>query len=113
MEGPNRALHRGNMVITPDHKFRINQFCLGAKWVIVDIKYIFFLSLAEKPSTEDPAPPPPIDDNFDEDEDLPEVPGDDEDEDEDDEDDNDSHRESQDEFKQEAEKQATESAEGE
>jgi len=61
-------------------------------------------------STEAPPPPPPIDDNFDE-EDLPDVPGDEDDEDEEDEDVDDA-KESHDEFKEEAEKRAAESVEG-
>ena len=39
------STYRGNMVITPDHKFIINQSCLGAKWIIVDNQYFLsFLS---------------------------------------------------------------------
>ena len=64
-------------------------------------------SIAETPATdtENPPPSPPIDESFDEDEDLPDVPGDDEDEDEEDDDMGDD-REPPDEFKHETEKQA-------
>ncbi|XP_068676407.1 glucosidase 2 subunit beta-like [Montipora foliosa] len=63
---------------------------------------------AETPATdtENPPPSPPIDESFDEDEDLPDVPGDDEDEDEEDADDMGDDREPSDELKHEAEKQA-------
>lgn len=70
-----------------------------------------FLSFAVAASTETPQVPPPIDDNFD-DEDLPPVPGDDDD-DEDEEDDEDEGDEHSDDIKQEAEKRASEATEGE
>ncbi|KAJ7328192.1 hypothetical protein OS493_025068 [Desmophyllum pertusum] len=59
---------------------------------------------AETPPTESPPLPPPIDDNFD-DEDLPEVPGDEDDDEE--EEDEDERDEPSDEFKQEAENKVT------
>lgn len=74
---------------------------------------------ADKPSqieippmeTESPPPTPPIDENFDEDEDLPDVPGDDDDDDEEEEDDAGDSREPPDGQKLEPEKQAAASAE--
>lgn len=63
--------------------------------------------------TESPPPTPPIDENFDEDEDLPDVPGDDDDDDEEEDDDAGDSREPPDGLKLETEKQAAASAEGE
>lgn len=77
---------------------------------------ILSISIVEIPAmeTESPPPTPPIDEHFDEDEDLPDVPGDDEDEDDEEEDDDaGDNREPPDELKQEAEKGAAASVEGE
>ena len=63
--------------------------------------------------TESPPPTPPIDENFDEDEDLPDVPGDDDEDDEEEDDDAGDSREPPDGLKLETEKQAAASAEGE
>ena len=73
------------------------------------------VSIVEIPAmeTESPPPTPPIDENFDEDEDLPDVPGDDDEDDEEEDDDAGDTREPHDELKREAEKEAAASVEGE
>ena len=73
------------------------------------------VSIVEIPAmeTESPPPTPPIDENFDEDEDLPDVPGDDDEDDEEEDDDAGDSREPPDGLKLETEKQAAASAEGE